>query len=103
MKLDVLERITLMQILPKESNFVTFKILISLKSALSFNEKEYKEFGMLENKEAGTIHWKKSVPKEIEIGEKAKDIICDALKELDKAKKLNEQTFALYDKFVETK
>jgi hypothetical protein len=100
MKLNVIERITLMQVLPKEGNYVTFKILISLKSALSFNEKEFKEFGMVEKD--GLIHWKKSVDKEIEIGEKAREIIQEALKGLDKAGKLDERSFPLYEKFVET-
>ena len=100
MKLSVIERITLMQILPKEANYLTFKILINLKSALSFNEKEYKDFGMQEKD--GQIHWKKSVNKEIEIGEKAKEIISSALMELDKAGKLTEVSYLLYEKFVET-
>jgi hypothetical protein len=98
MKLHVLERITLMQILPKEGNYVTFKIMNQLKLALTFNEKEYKEFGMVEKD--GLIHWKKSIPKEIEIGEKAKEIIKIALLEIDKAGKLTEVTFSLYEKFV---
>lgn len=98
MKLSVIERITLMQILPKEGSYITFKILIELKSALSFNEKEFKEFGMVQKDTQ--IHWKKSVDKEIPIGEKAMDIIVSALKGLDQAGKLTEQTFALYNKFV---
>ena len=100
MKLAVIERIELMKILPKEGNYITFKILIGLKSALSFNEKEFKEFGMIEKD--GLIHWNKSVNKEIEIGDKAKEIIITALQEIEKAGKLTESTYLLYEKFVET-
>jgi len=98
MKLSVIERITLMQILPKEGSYLTFTILLELKSALSFNEKEFKEFGMVQKDTQ--IHWKKSVDKEIPIGEKAMDIIVSALQALDKAGKLTEQSFSLYDRFV---
>lgn len=98
MKLSVIERISLLQILPGESSFSTFKILLSLKSALSFNEKEYKEFGMRE--EDGKIFWSSSKEKDIDIGEKASDIIVEALKKLDKAGKINEQSYNLYIKFI---
>lgn len=98
MKLSVIERITLMQILPKEGNYITFKILIELKSALSFNEKEIKEFGMTE--QDGLLHWKKSVDKEIQIGEKATDIIVSALKDVEKKGLLNVQSFPLYERFI---
>jgi len=98
MKLQVIERITLLQILPKEGNYVTFKILIELKSALSVTEKEYKEFKMSEKD--GIISWGSSKEKEIAIGEKGKQIIQEALKRLDEEKKLTEVTFKLYEKFI---
>ena len=101
MKLHVLERITLLQILPKEGSFATFKILIELKSALSFTEKEYKEFLIKEDIITNTIGWKSSKEKEITIGEKGKEIICNALKKLSEEEKLNEVTFNLYTKFVD--
>lgn len=101
MKLHVLERITLLKILPKEGSFATFKILIELKSVLSFTEKEYKEFGIKEDSITNTIGWKSSKEKEILIGEKGKEIICNALKELDETEKLDATTFSLYTKFVD--
>jgi hypothetical protein len=97
-KLHVIERIKLMQILPKESSYSTFKILLTLKSALSFTEEEYKEFGMRE--EEGMIHWNKSEEKEIIIGERALDIIKEAFRELDKQKKITEAIYPLYEKFM---
>ena len=97
-KLHVIERIRLMQVLPKESSYSTFKILMSLKSALSFTEEEYKEFGMSE--ENNMIHWRKSEEKEVEIGERALDIIKEAFRELDKNKKISDAIFPLYEKFM---
>lgn len=98
MKLQVIERITLLQILPKEGNYATFKILIELKSALSFTEKEYKEFKMSEKD--GIISWGASKEKEVNIGEKGKQIIQEALKKLDQENKLTEVTYKLYEKFI---
>jgi hypothetical protein len=100
MKLNVIERVTLMRILPNEGNFVTWKIILNLKSSLSFTEKEYKAAGMYEKE--GMTYWTKSIDKEIEIGEKANDVIVSALKGLDNAGKLTEVMLSLYEKFIET-
>ena len=100
MILNVKERLLLSGILPKENNFITLKIVRKLQENLSFNEDELKllEFKM----EANQIKWNQEVEqeKEIEIGEKATDIIVEALKELDKNKKLTNDHFELYEKFV---
>jgi hypothetical protein len=98
MKLHVGERIALMKILPKEGNYVTFKILIELKSALSFTEAEHKLYKMIEKN--GIISWGSSKEKDINIGDKASEIICQALKVLDETGKIDANTFGLYEKFV---
>jgi hypothetical protein len=98
MKLNVLDRITLMGILPAEGNYMTFKILAELKLKLAFSENELKEF-KIEEKD-GRIFWQKSEDKEVEIGEKAKEIIKESLKKLDEAGKINEHNVSLYEKFI---
>ena len=97
MKLNVLERVTLMGILPPESNFVTFRILIDLKKALSFSEKEIKDFKIVQKE--GRIFWGKSVDKEITIGEQAIIIINTALQKIDADGKVNEGNYSLFEKF----
>jgi hypothetical protein len=97
MKLNVLERITLLQILPTEGSYITFKILSDLKGRLAFNEKEIKEFEVKEKD--GRITWKKSDEKDIEIGEKAEEIIKGALKKVDESGKVNEQNITLFEKW----
>jgi len=62
MKLNVTERIVLLQILPKEESFLTFKILMDLKASLAFTEKEIKEWGIKEDN--GRMMWKKSEDKD---------------------------------------
>ena len=103
MKLNLFERITLLSVLPKEGDFVTLRIVKDLKSALSVSEKEFKEFEITQ--EGPNTKWnaKGSEEREIKVGEKATDIIIEALKQLDKEKKLTEQHFTVYEKFVEVK
>jgi hypothetical protein len=103
MKLHVGERVELLKLLPmpKEADYMTFKILIDLRSALSFTEKEFKDFKIIQKD--GKISWEKSTPKEIKIGDVVIEMIQESLKKLNEIKKLNEYSFSLYEKFVETK
>ena len=101
MKLNVLERITALGILPKEGNFATLRIVNDLRMVLSLTEEEYKEFEVKQLDDRLTWNLKGQEEREIEIGEKATDVIVDSLKELDKTKKLTQDLFGLYEKFIE--
>ena len=103
MKLSVIERINLTGLLPEHSNYVTMKILTELKLALSFSEKEIKDY-KIEQKQIGEkmrIFWdtKKEREKEIPIGEQANIIIQNALKKVDKEGNVTEGLFSLFEKF----
>ena len=101
MKLNVLDRILLLGALPKEGNFATLKIVRELRESLSFTDKENKE---LEFQHVdGGVKWNEGNEpnKEFKINDTAKDIIAEALKELDKQKKLTEYHFKIYEMFVE--
>ena len=101
MNLNVLERITALGILPSEGNFATLKIVNDLRLSLSLTEDEYKEFEIKQEGNQATWNAKGLEQREISIGEKATDIMVNALKELDKEKKLKQSMFSLYEKFVE--
>ena len=100
MKLNVLQRLMLLNVLPKEGNFVTLKIVRDLKNELSFSEEEHKKYKFVESN--GRVNWNPAAEqfKEVHIGEKATDIIVEALKKLDKEKKLREGHLTVYEKFV---
>jgi len=102
MVLNTLERLMLLGVLPKEGDFTTLKIVRELRESLSFNEEEYKRLEF-ETLEVG-VRWnpKGDIPREIKIGEKATDLIVEALKKLNKDKKLTEEHFSLYEKFVQS-
>ena len=97
MNLNIMELIVVLGILPKEGSFVTLKILNGLRLALSFTEKEIKEWGITADQVANITKWQVNGEAEIPIGEKATDLIVDALKELDKKKKLPDNAISVYE------
>jgi hypothetical protein len=100
MELSVLERLMAIGALPVEGDYATLKILSQLRLSLSFSEKEYEEFGIKGDAENNRTTWKVDGVAEIPIGEKATDIIVNALKEKNKKKTLHADMMSLYEKFV---
>jgi hypothetical protein len=100
MILSVFERLLLLNILPKEGDLTTLKIVRTLRDNLSFSEEEHAALQF--KHEGGNVMWKDEAEanKDVVIGEKAMDIIVDALKALNRAKKLTDQHVDLYEKFV---
>jgi hypothetical protein len=100
MKLSVLERITLLGVLPEQGDFVTLKIVRKLRESLAFDEVEIAALKIQQTD--GRIMWDASADtnKDVLIGEKATDIVCECLQKLDKEKKLEERHYSLYEQFV---
>jgi len=100
MLLNTFDRLILLNIMPKEGDITTLKIIRKLKDDLSFSEEEHTALQF--KNEDGQIMWKEEadIKKEIEIGEKATDIIAEALKALNKAKKLTEAHISIYERFT---
>lgn len=102
MLLNTFERLILLNILPREGDFTTLKIVRKMREDLSFTEEEHKDLSITVD-DKGQVKWKteadKAIP--ITIGEKATDIIVTVLKKLNDEKKLTEQHYTLYEKFVE--
>lgn len=99
MELTVLERLMLLNVLPKEADFLSLKTLRSLREALSEALAADVDAKNL-TRENDQFHWKTEVVKEIEITPRARQIIYDRLKELDKQKKLTDNHFSLCEKFL---
>jgi hypothetical protein len=100
MELNINERVNLLDILPQQGDFTTLKIVRELRESLSFNEEEHKKHNFRQKE--GMIYWNNDTgeTKDIPIGEKANDIIKDVLKNLNENKKLRNEHFTLYEKFV---
>lgn len=100
MKLGVFDRLILLNILPKEGDFTTLKIIRQMREDLSFSEAEHKA---LEFKfEEQNVQWRQGAdkPKDINFGDKAIAIIKEVLKKLNDDKKLSDQHYSLYEKFI---
>lgn len=100
MNLNVLDRIQLLQHLPREGDILSLRILQTLRTSIGFSEKEIKEFGLESDEETNQTTWESDEEVDIPIGEKATDIIVDALKKLNEEKKLPDTAIDLYDKFI---
>ena len=100
MKLSIADRLVLLNVLPRESNITTLKIVRQLKDDLSFSEEEHKKINF--RNEGDKIAWDDSAiePKEVNIGEKATDIIKASFKTLNEQKRLHIDFMDMYEKFV---
>ncbi|KKN62887.1 hypothetical protein LCGC14_0507400 [marine sediment metagenome] len=100
MVLSVLDRVILLTILPKEGNYLTLKILMDLRMTMSFTESEMKQFNLKIDDETGQTTWENAEDVEVPIGEKATDIIIEALGKLDQEGSLNPEMIDTYEKFI---
>ena len=103
MKLNLLERVTLISILPAEANFVDLRIVNELKQVCSFSEADMKKYEITIDEENDRINWdpdRAEDLKDIDVGPRALEIITKALTKLNDEEKLTDQHFTLYEKFV---
>lgn len=100
-ELSVLERLTLLQALPREGNLVTIKIVRKLREDLSLSEEEIVAYKVVVRDEGG-VQWsaEDAKTKEVEIGPAALTTIQKALKKLNDKEALREEHIAVYEKFV---
>jgi len=109
MKLNILERIALLNIIPREGSVITLRIIRDLQTRLGFTEEELKGYKMKNTTTPDgrtSIVWDEDFSKEekdIEIGEVATSIIVRELKKLDAQNRLPMEGLAIYEKFVEGK
>jgi len=130
MKLTVLERIMLQEILPKEGDFISLKLVRKLREALAFSEKEIAEIAFRTHwkcpkcqkvelsteviecedckiymRPSGEVTWDndkaKKIVKDVFMGAKMLALCESTLKKLSDESKLTEQHMSLYAKFVE--
>lgn len=132
MKLDVFERLVLLNLMPQEGDFVTLKLVRKLREALSFSEKEIADVDFKNHwrcpkcdkvelsalvvkcpdcgiymKPAGAVNWDeekaKGAVKDVHMGDTMLALCKTTLTKLSDEKKLTEQHMSLYEKFCEGK
>lgn len=99
-ELNLSERISLLEILPEEGNFLTLVVLRDLKALIGIKEEEFKEYDIKQTQGAVTWNDEGKKPVKFKIGDKAEEIVRETLLNLDSRKKLNERHLSLYEKFV---
>lgn len=104
MKLTIMERVMLLQVLPPTGNIGTMRIVHDLRMSLAPSEAEVKKCNIREDLENDKLLWDDNeYSAEITIGEKATDVIIEALKRWDSEFRLTEQHIPVYERFVEKK
>lgn len=106
MELDIFERVVLLDLLPKQADYTTLKVIQELRMALSFTEEEHARWQP--RLEGEMLRWEGKDKKgneipvvaEIAIGSRARRIIEDELVERDKQGTLHQDHMSLYEKFV---
>lgn len=128
MKLTVMERIQLQNLLPAEGDYITLKLIRKLREALSFSEKEINDIEFKNHwrckacnitelsqqvpkcpscgtymDAAGMVHWNEEkaikVIKDVHMGNTMLETCRAALKKLSDEKSLSEPMMGLYEKF----
>ncbi len=108
MKLSVIERVMLSNVLPTEGTFANLRLLRVVKEEISFNEEENK---LLNFRQEGTqLMWDSKIvdgkqvetfpERDFRIGDVVTKLIREALEQLNSEAKLTEQHFSVYEKFV---
>lgn len=102
MQLLIHERMLLINILPKEGDYACLKELRRAREVLSLTEEEWKRFDA--RYDDGKFFWNQEKAAgylvDVPLSEYVITLIQDDLRERNKKKKLTEQDFSLYEKFI---
>lgn len=99
-KLSMVERFAVMSALPEEGSYATLRVLRELKHQLGPSEEELKEMEIKQEGAQVRMNPKASEERDLDIGERAEDIIFTALQKLNREEKLREHQFTIFEKFV---
>ena len=100
MKLSVLDRIALLDLLPATGDYTTIRVSHDLRALLSFSEEEHATLKFKQTDGGGMI-WENDFEREFEFGPKATALIVEALEKASKEKKLNADHLRVYEMFME--
>ena len=101
MKLSVLERLLVQNLLPEKGSYTNLKLMRVAREALSFDEAENKALKFVQDGEQ--LRWEDNTvgDKEIKLGEVVTEMIKKELKALNDKEELKPAQFTLYEKFVD--
>lgn len=97
--LNVGERLLILSILPKEGNFITLRVIQTLKMRIGLSAEEYQKYEIVSENGGTRFNIKGLDPTDFEFAEVEADIIKSELKKKDTDKKLTEEMITIYEKF----
>ena len=100
-KLNVAERLTLVQIIPEKGNFKTMTTVEKVKDTLYLSEEEREEYEIEQVGNQLTWNEKGSDQKEIEFSDFGWELLIESLEKLDKDATLTSPQFLIYKQFKE--
>lgn len=103
MKLNIPERLTLVNMLPEKGNFETMTTIDALQVLLYPSEKEVKEFEIKSTDKSIMWNAKGTEPVEIEFTESQTEYFKDLFKKKSEEKELTLAQYHLHKKFKENK
>lgn len=100
MELSVLERVCLLDILPKQGSVKTVRLAAEIRKAVQFSDAEREAIGM--SSDGGTVKWDatKARPLHVDLLSNHCELVKDVLAEIDSAKAMREDLLPLWDLFV---
>jgi len=100
-QLNVGERLIILQLLPKEGNFTTLRLIRDLAAKVGLSADELVEFDL--KQDGSQVKWNAEGSKEkpFELKFKEIELITKELQKLDKENKLGFNHFTLFEKFSE--
>ncbi len=98
MKLCIGERMGLLNILPEQGTIATMRVLRDLRHDLGFSEEELEEAGIKQTEDRLTWKPSASIEKDIAIGPAARDVVLEAIEDLDAKSGVTELTLEIYER-----
>jgi len=109
MKLDIPERLSLLELLPKEGDFAALTNIRRAREMISVTPEELKEVGatteVMSDGSSRILYNPAKVAElivDIPVDEYITNVIRDKLAELNRTKKLIDKYYSLFDKFIMT-
>jgi len=100
MKLNVIERLMCLQLLPRTGNIGTLKCVARADDMLGLSDEEIKDFEFVNDGAQMKWNAKGQEDTELPLGSEAKKLIIQKLMEMDKKELLEARHISLYDKFI---
>ena len=101
MKLNIQERLTMVNLVPEKGNFVTMSIVESLRELLYPSEAEVKKFEIKQTDMTLTWNTEGNKKIEIKITPFQKEFLMNRLEELSQQNNLDIQQYLIYKRFKE--